>query len=343
MKVRFSISNYQWGSKLGLLLILIIGLILSLARKNMFVVWLGLELKMFRIIPFITNNTLDTKNVIYVSSDEIKVSFFYFFIQVLGSLLFLCGCILSNWYLIRVMGLLMKLGLPPFFQWVPILIARIDWFCIGLIGTIQKIPGVLLLRLIFDLEFRVCLTIGLLGLGISAIGINSSYKNLKKLVRWSSISNMRILILLITIKKRLGVLYYFYYCVLVISFCALISFSPAIISKIKVSNFILLIFSGAPPFLGFLFKLCFIKAIYIQDNYFSMYKVFLVLAPYYLDRWMIVFAFLLLIVLQAVGYIKAFIKIKFGKVGRYNSKKGSYYRSILELVIYLGCVLMIWY
>lgn len=323
---------------MGLLLILTRGLAISLLGDRMFVIWLGLEINMFGIIPFINRD--DKDNIFFRSPSEMKVAFYYFFVQVMGSLLFLCGCILRDWFIIGCIGLLIKLGIPPFHQWVPILISRLDWFCIGLVRTIQKLPGIVLLRLLFDIEFRTCLFISLLGLLISAIGINMSYRNIKKLIGWSSIRNMSILIFLMALNWRWGVTYYFFYTALVITFCFIIKFFPLVESKIKVYRFVILIFSGAPPFLGFLVKLYFLRGVLVHDSYFGIYNAFLIMAPYYLESFEVGGMYMLLVVLQSVGYIRAFINEGVRKDDRINKTSKSNYRIFLRLYILSMTILM---
>jgi hypothetical protein len=76
----------QWTRLLGLLVLLIFGIRLSIFRKNIFVIWVGLELKMFGVIPLLKFRV--EKKVTFISAGQIKVTFFYFFVQVIGRLFF---------------------------------------------------------------------------------------------------------------------------------------------------------------------------------------------------------------------------------------------------------------
>jgi len=341
-KIYLSWLPNKWASKVGLLLILVLGLFLSVVRNKIFLIWFGLELKMFGVVPFITKRVNELKKVILLSKKEINVSFYYFLVQVLGSIFFLWGRIVSDLYIVRTFGLLIKLGLPPFFWWVPSIVSRLDWLSIGLLRTIQKIPGVLLMRLVFDMNIESCILIRLIGLIVSSIGIKTSYKKIKKLIGWSSVRNMRILIVLMVIKRKLGLTYYIFYSLLIISFCCLIRIFPTR-NRINLYNFILLVFSGLPPMLGFLIKVYFIRRFYLIDTCLEHFMIVLPLAPYYLRGWKIVFFYLLLIVLQSIGYIKCFIKNKSSNRGKIIIKRGNIYKFLLELRIYLGCLIMIWH
>ncbi len=182
------------------------------------------------------------------------------------------------------------------------------------------------MRLIFDLQVKVCLFLAFLGFLVAAIGIKFSTKNLKRLLAWSSISNMRMLIVLLVFKKKLGFIFYFFYRVLVLIFCCSFSNSGKKIvcgsflnGSDKVSNIfggvLFLVFSGLPPFVSFLLKVYFLGGFFLFDSSKMISDVilkgkeisFFYLLGSYLQRWKVVLSFIFLIVLQSVGYIKAFI------------------------------------
>jgi len=363
---RINILKKNWLRSLILLLLLVIGLRLSIVRNNIFIIWLGLELKMFGIIPLLNFNAEKEGNSIFLKKNEIKVSFFYFLVQVIGRLLFAWGSILRDWYIIRRVGLIIKIGVPPFFFWVPPLISRLDWFSIGLLRSIQKVPGLLLLRLIFDLDLGLCLILSMLGLFISSIGINVSYKNIKKLIGWSSVRKMSLLLALLVVKKNIGIFYYLFYSLIILIFCTVLYIRE--LKKFKVSflrgkkkgiipflSFLLLIFSGLPPFIKFLIKLYFLSGFYVLDKWTKIYTSYdkyrlmwiLYLIGCFLERWRIVYLFILLIILQAVGYIKAFIVINSGEGTRLNvlvSKINNKTKALLAifLIIYILSLIVIW-
>lgn len=139
---------------------------------------------------------------------------------------------------------------------------------------------------------------------------------------------MRILFILIVLKKSLGIQYYLFYRILVLLFCFLLNISSKnIICKnfIKgrqkkynlLRRFLLLVFSGLPPFIRFLLKVYFLRGFYMFDlKRFieALHKMGIVaslsyLIGYRLKRWSIIMILLFLIIVQSVGYIKAFIKM----------------------------------
>lgn len=363
---KVSILKKKWLRSLILLLLLTVGLVLSIVRNKIFIIWLGLELKMFGVIPLLNFNVETKGNTIFLNNKEINVSFFYFLVQVIGRLFFAWGAILRDWYIIRRVGLIIKIGVPPFFFWVPPLISRLDWFSIGLLRRIQKIPGLILLRLIFDLDLGLCLLLSMLGLLISRIGIKVSYNNIKKLIGWSSVRKMSLLLALLVVKKNIGVFYYLFYRGIILIFCTILYMRE--LKKFKVSflrgkkkrlvpflSLLLLIFSGLPPFIKFLIKLYFLSGFYVLDKWAKIYTSYdkyglmwvLYLIGCFLESWRIVYLFILLIILQAIGYIKAFIIINSGEGTRLNnlvSKINKKRKRVLIIfcTIYIFSLIVIW-
>ena len=76
---------------------------------------------MFGIIPFLILNNISDKE-----KKELRTAIYYFIIQVLGRMLFSWGRIIGNSRLLGFIGLLIKLGIPPFFWWVPSILGRLD-------------------------------------------------------------------------------------------------------------------------------------------------------------------------------------------------------------------------
>nr|BEU28602.1 NADH dehydrogenase subunit 2 [Planocera cf. heda SI-2017] len=355
-----------WTSSFSLFFCLSIGLVISLLSNNIFLVWLGLEINMFGVIPFLNSNPNHTNNILLLSINEVNVSFFYFFVQVVGSLFFAWGSILGDWYIISVAGLIIKIGAAPFFWWVPSIIPRLDWLSIGVISTIQKVPGILLFRLMFDINLSICIILSIIGFFISGIGINFSSNNIKQLMAWSSVSNMSILFILLVLNNSLGLIYYGFYSIIVIVFCTIMSFSQganlcsSFLNGSNVPNnfligSIILIFSGLPPFVSFLLKVYFLSSFLMFDSINDIIEVelngnsvsYFYLLGSYLNSWNVVILFIVLIVLQAVGYIKAFIGLNSTGSSRlsnssYSINFVSKYLGYSILLIYMVSVVLIW-
>nr|AVP74414.1 NADH dehydrogenase subunit 2 [Eurylepta cornuta] len=302
---------------------MLLGVLICVSSSNLFILWFGLELNMFGVIPFIVLNSNPNNQ-----NKDLNVGIYYFIIQVIGSILFSWGSVVGSSSILGLSGLLIKMGVVPFFWWVPSVLSRVDWGSFLLLSTLQKIPSVLLIRISFDLSFNVCLFICLVGLVVSVIGINFSSGNFKLLLAWSSVGNMSLVVILATLYFNLGSLYFTCYAISVLGFILCIS-SPnsgdinnnenngGVNSLINIS-FFLLIFSGLPPLLGFITKVVLfsglsicesdmmIKQISVIDNnnYMVDYPIYNVIGSWSLS---IVISFIL--ILQIIAYIKVFISV----------------------------------
>ena len=103
------------------------GIFISVRRRNWFLVWCGLEINLIGFIPIV----IQTKN-----QGEVEAAIKYFLVQSIGSALVLfgsCMCFLyiESWVgpifsLPVFAGLLIKLGIFPFYFWLPRVIINIS-------------------------------------------------------------------------------------------------------------------------------------------------------------------------------------------------------------------------
>nr|YP_009176365.1 NADH dehydrogenase subunit 2 [Enchiridium sp. MTA_2015]ALI86930.1 NADH dehydrogenase subunit 2 [Enchiridium sp. MTA_2015] len=299
------------------------GIFISILSSNLFLVWLGLEINMFGIIPFMLLNNRE------VNDNEINVGIYYFLVQVLGSMLFAWGSILGNFSILGVMGLCIKLGVPPFFWWVPSVFNRLDWFSIILMSTVQKVPLIILIRLAFDLSLWLSLLICFLGLVISAIGINFSNNQIKLLMAWSSIGNMSLFFCLFNFYFNMAIIYFVCYSISVFG-VGLILFKNGVnlldsnsenginIDLLLNVSLAVLIFSGLPPLLGFISKIYLFSGLSVSEGDLMIKQIevmdnnnYMVEYPIYKDLggWSVSLILSGLLILQVVAYIKVFINI----------------------------------
>lgn len=321
---KFTSKQWKWIRNIFLLFIISLGIIISIKSSKFFIAWFGLELKMFGIIPFlILNSNLEEKK------KELKVAIYYFIIQVLGRMLFSWGRIIGNRRVLGLIGLLIKMGVSPFFWWVPSILRRVDWISLLVLRTIQKIPSIILIRISFDLSFNSSLYICLSGLIISIVGINFSSKNFKVLFAWSSVGNMSLLLLLLTLFLKLGIYFFILYMLSVTGVIVyILNTKENLVTKKKkkknrVKNFIIislfiLIFSGIPPLLGFITKILFFRGISLSERDLMIkqvkimkYKIYMIDYPKFkvLGRWKLNIIIRIILIFQVVAYIKIFIKV----------------------------------
>ena len=114
----------------------------------------------------------------------------YFVIQRVSSLIILSSFLAETNSRIGVfVGLTVKLGLGPFFFWLPILVESLDWWGIFFVSTIQKFGPSYLLSLVADGYLTSLILFGSLSALIGAI-LGFKEINLKKLITYSSIVHL---------------------------------------------------------------------------------------------------------------------------------------------------------
>lgn len=318
--------NFKWNNikllnNILLIIIIFIGLFIRISGSNIFIIFLGMEIKMFGIIPFILLNKENNYN-------KVNASIYYFLVQVFGRLTFLWGNMVGG-YLIGAIGLCIKMGISPFFWWVPSIFKQLDWFSIIIIATIQKIPSFFILRLIFDISSMLGLFIAISGLIVSVIGINYKKKDLKVLMGWSSVGNMSLICYLLIINIEAAYSYFFCYvlCFLIISNLLLKNTIKKIkkksVASIKADLIIIirigiLIFAGLPPLLGFQWKLFLFRGLKESEVIFMVQQImglkvkdYMIEFPLCQDMigWKVSLIIRILLVIQIISYIKIFINM----------------------------------
>lgn len=130
--------------------VIIIGPILSLVSRSWVLVWVGVELAFFGLIPLIISGK-------YFSIRK-EATLKYFCIQALSrALLFVSGILIFLNFdiyveLAFILSLCLKLGLFPGHFWVPSIVRRLDWFPCLLILTWQKIAPLAFLVMCVNLN-----------------------------------------------------------------------------------------------------------------------------------------------------------------------------------------------
>ena len=153
--------------RLGYLIIYIISLFFILSSGTLIEQWISLELNIFCFIPICSIFIEKLSNI----SERICI---YFLRQRIFSLLFLIG-FLTEYFLIdqgfffiwciKVLGLLGKLGIFPFYFWVPKTIIGIGFFGVFFILTFQKIGPIFLIESICLFNIKNLFFLILISLG----------------------------------------------------------------------------------------------------------------------------------------------------------------------------------
>nr|YP_010713294.1 NADH dehydrogenase subunit 2 [Scorpiops jendeki]WDA95731.1 NADH dehydrogenase subunit 2 [Scorpiops jendeki] len=279
---------------------LIFGSFVAINSSSWFVAWLGLEVNLLSILPFMSSEK--TKG-----SSESCVK--YFLIQSMSSLLILLSSIfiLPTFFLSSIdfifIGLCIKLGVAPFHFWFPIVMEGLNWFNCTLLMTWQKLAPLFLMSFVDLIVLVVILTclVGSFG-GFGQISIS-------KILAFSSISHVGWMLAGMILSSSVGITYflvYFFMTILIVyimnSFKLLyinqLTNSSGMLSLIIFFSFLSL--GGLPPFLGFFPKWFIIEKLLWGSGIFAAALIFSSLINLY-------FYFRL-------GYFCVFIKFYGGEV-----------------------------
>nr|YP_009747393.1 NADH dehydrogenase subunit 2 [Aphrodita australis]QII43124.1 NADH dehydrogenase subunit 2 [Aphrodita australis] len=247
---------------------LILGSFMSLSANHWLFIWMGLELNLLSFIPLICSTT---------HTQESEAAVKYFLAQAFGSGLLLLGSInmywtpqlLMNsqplsWFLL--MGLLVKLGMPPCHFWFPLVTASLSWPMVLVLLTWQKIvPMMLLFYIFFNFTPKIMILILVSGALIGGLGgLNQS--QLRPILAYSSIGHMTwmisgsmaslsaslfYLLIYILISSALIIMMWNYSMPLSSLLDNLSSTPPIFLFSILI---LLLSLGGLPPLLGFIPK-----------------------------------------------------------------------------------------
>lgn len=224
------------------------------------------------VIPILMNNT-----GLLNSYRSLK----YFIVQALASVLIIFIIRRSNYAIsiitlknrIVIIALIVKIGVPPVHFWLPQVVENLSSFKIFIIMAWQKInPLIMIIYSSFILTslFIVITTI------IGAIGaVNQN--DIKKLIVFSSISNMGWIILSSSLTENLWMIYFRIYVITLISILILVTplknkkISTLSLTEIRKSKKNILVFSflvaaGLPPFVGFFSKVVVLQYLLIEKN-----------------------------------------------------------------------------
>nr|AVW86097.1 NADH dehydrogenase subunit 2 [Lepidonotopodium sp. YZ-2018] len=257
---------------------LILGTLLSLSSAHWIFIWVGLELNLLSFIPLLVSPSL-------FHTSEAAMT--YFLAQTLGSGLFLLGAMTtlmspllpgsSNLPVMFILlGLLTKLGFPPFHFWFPSVMSLISWPLCLLLTTWQKLtPLILLFKIITpqpSIMFSSLIALGALTGGVGGM----SQTHLRPLLAYSSIGHMSWMLASSLASLSTSMIYLGVYILISIPLFMILWASSAftisatlnISSNSMVFKFILFItmmsLGGLPPFLGFLPKLLVINSLSIS-------------------------------------------------------------------------------
>lgn len=288
----------------------IVSTLFLISSSSWFNIWIWLEINLISFIAILINN----KNKL-----SIEASLLYFLIQSIASIILLFSFIIISFYynfiIIIILSILLKLGRAPFHYWIPLIIEGLDWIKIFLLLTWQKINPLVILYYNYIFNLLIFFIIISLILG-SISGLN--FSSLKKIISFSSINQIRWIILRLINNKLFKIYIIFYFFLIWIIIKSIILFNVKYLNQLyslNLKNKFLKIFifinflslGGLPPFLGFYPKLMII----IKTNNFIIILLIIIFTIISLFIYLrIIFSFL---ILNSIKINLIIIKLNFKK------------------------------
>nr|AWN56155.1 NADH dehydrogenase subunit 2 [Cardiocondyla obscurior] len=256
-----------------MLINLFISSMLPLFSSDLLMIWFFMEINNFLFI-FILCFSIKNK----------KMIFFYFFIQTIISFLIIYSLILNNLFMYSniynffiIMALLMKLSIPPFHLWLPVISKYMNWFSLFLLLTLIKIIPFYMISLIKLNLFMIYFIIIMCSFLPPYLMLNLT--NFKMLLSYSSINQTGWMMFLIFFKIFIWLKYFIFYSFITLSLFNLIYYFKMFFHNNFLTynyyqmylNFLPLIFmfnmAGLPPFSFFIMKWYSIFLFSYSSNY----------------------------------------------------------------------------
>nr|UJH93342.1 NADH dehydrogenase subunit 2 [Chamelea striatula] len=199
-------------SSLISMIVILGGVFISLVSLNMLGLWVGVELNFLGALCYMCSGSMG----------ESESAMKYFVVQVFGSCVLILGvmmmmnyCFVELTNYMILLGVLVKLGVFPFYFWIPSVMSGLSWFGCFVVSVIQKIaPLWLLCNLNFVgeevsglevLASLTCLAGCLGGLGVLSYRV---------LLGYSSLVHLGFLIILCVVSLNYFWFYLMFYMVL---------------------------------------------------------------------------------------------------------------------------------
>nr|YP_009305881.1 NADH dehydrogenase subunit 2 [Dolomedes angustivirgatus]ANW36379.1 NADH dehydrogenase subunit 2 [Dolomedes angustivirgatus] len=250
---------------------------LVMNSDDWFMVWFGLEINMMVFIIFMYN---------YNSMMSIESCLKYFFIQGLGSAIFMSVFYISSEWLSMILCMLLsyKIGAGPFFFWFPSVCSGISWISCYVLMTLQKVIPLMLMSIFMSwvmyLIVIVSLSFGVLG------SFNQS--DLKQLIAYSSVYHLGWILLCNLSDDIFWLNYLLMYMLMIFPVVNLLSWlnisNLISIMKMKYKKWfivLMLSMSGMPPFLGFFLKWFAFVSIFKFEFSFMMFLIICSVVMFY--------------------------------------------------------------
>nr|YP_008080875.1 NADH dehydrogenase subunit 2 [Adoxophyes orana]AFV63147.1 NADH dehydrogenase subunit 2 [Adoxophyes orana] len=327
---------YMNSNKMFFMFILFFSTLISISSNSWFGCWIGLEINLLSFIPLISNS----KNL-FSSEASLK----YFLIQSIASINFIFIILMKMMFMNLLMNnilsilmnstLLMKMGSAPFHFWYPNIMEGLSWMNCFILMTWQKISPMILLSYYFFDKFLIIILIFNVILGAIG-GLNQT--SLRKLLAFSSINNLSMMMSSIMISENLWMFYFMFYSFLNSIMCFLFFMSNTYYinqlfimnmnNMIKLSlliNFLSL--GGLPPFIGFFPKWMVINFL-LKNKFFILTFIFIMMS-------LIMLLYYIRIIYSS--FMFNYLKLKWFKISIKNNN--FYFINFLSMISILGMII----
>lgn len=172
-----------------------------LILSDLLIIWFFIEISNFLFVSFLRINI---KNK--------KIIFFYYLIQLLASFIILFTIIINFFLIFQIysifiiLSLIIKLRMPPFHFWLPLIAKFLPWNILLIIITLQKITPFYIISFLSINKILLYLIIILCSFIPPFIIFSTT--NFKILTRYSSINHSGWIIILIYLKSLIWIKYF---------------------------------------------------------------------------------------------------------------------------------------
>nr|YP_009912619.1 NADH dehydrogenase subunit 2 [Obrimoposthia wandeli]QLJ92325.1 NADH dehydrogenase subunit 2 [Obrimoposthia wandeli] len=242
----------------------LVSLFMCISSHNFLWLCLSLELNLYCVLVLILFWNDNHANPQIIS---------YFVVNILSSL-FLYLSIISQIYILFVLGLFLKMGFFPFPWWLISVLSNLKWYGFFLINVVQKVVPIFICIHSGGLHNVFFFLVFFLSYFISLIEMNNSSNRFIVFLGWSSVSVVSLVLFLGVFVSFITALVYF----------IIYSFLLFMVSVENNNIFnLLLLFSlgGFPPFLGFSLKSVFflslssVNALLLNSCIFFVFFIFI--------------------------------------------------------------------
>nr|YP_009733508.1 NADH dehydrogenase subunit 2 [Krisna concava]QHV34346.1 NADH dehydrogenase subunit 2 [Krisna concava] len=294
----------------------IMGVMVSFSSMSLFMMWIGMEISLMSFIPIITMKS--------VLNSEFSIK--YFIIQSLSSMIIMLSMMMMmmkeyNFNSFLTCSLMMKMGSAPFHNWVVSTIDGLLYEPIFFLLTLMKLSPLLMLSYLNMNLIIFIISSMIIG---SINGLNqSSMKKLKKLLVFSSIYNLGLILYSLSINTIWIQMMVIYSLILLSILIIMKKFKITFLNQfmlIENNNFkkmmilfCLISLGGMPPFLGFQMKMMIFELMLINKNFILILIMILssMIILYYYVNMIISLLLFYSLTIKMITWFKMKIKLNF--------------------------------